>query len=81
MFCDPPVNYVQHEKYVDLSFNDRTFDIRIDPSNLKDDQIYFTQLQFVDLNQIEMGPLFRYPITIIKPMRSIIFFFSFLYLN
>ncbi len=35
MICDPPVHYVQHGKYLDLTFNDRAFDIRIGPSQLK----------------------------------------------
>jgi hypothetical protein len=48
---------------------DRTFDIRIDPSHLKQDQIHFTELQAFDINQINVGPLARFPITIIKPIR------------
>lgn len=54
---------------MDLAYTDRTFDIRIDPSKLKDDQVYFTQIQAFDLNLIQAGPLVRFPITIIKPMR------------
>lgn len=69
MITDPPVSYVQHGKFLDLSFIDRTFDIRIDPSQLQDDQAYFTQLEAIDVNQVEAGPLVRFPITIIKPMR------------
>lgn len=67
--CEPPVSYVQHGKYLDLAFNDRTFDIRIDPSGLKEDSVHFTELQAFDLNQINAGPLARFPITIIKPMK------------
>lgn len=67
--CDPIANYVEHGKYLDLAYTDRTFDIRIDPSKLKDDQVHFTQIQAFDLNLIQAGPLVRFPITIIKPMR------------
>lgn len=67
--CEPPVSYVQHGKYLDLAFNDRTLDIRIDPSNLKEDQVHFTELQAFDSNEINAGPLARFPITIIKPIK------------
>lgn len=63
------MSYVQHGKYLDLAYNERTLDIRIDPSQLQEDQIHFTELQAFDLNQISAGPLARFPITIIKPMR------------
>ncbi|CAF3801202.1 unnamed protein product [Adineta steineri] len=66
--CDPPVSYVQHAKFLDLSYADRTFDIRIDPSHLKEDEVHFTELQAFDTNQINAGPLARFPITIIKPI-------------
>jgi len=69
LICDPPASYVQHGKYLDLAYNDRTFDIRIDPSHLKEDQAHFTELQAFDINQINAGPLARFPITIIKPIR------------
>ncbi|CAF4439504.1 unnamed protein product, partial [Adineta steineri] len=45
-----------------------TFDIRIDPSHLKEDEVHFTELQAFDTNQINAGPLARFPITIIKPI-------------
>ncbi|CAF4709004.1 unnamed protein product, partial [Rotaria sp. Silwood2] len=69
LICDPPVSYVQHGKFLDLAYNDRTFDIRIDPSHLKEDQAHFTELQAFDTNQINAGPLARFPVTIIKPIR------------
>ena len=68
LLSDPPASYVQHGKFLDLSYQDRTFDIRLDPSQLKEDQVHFTQLQVFDLKQIAAGPLARFPITIIKPM-------------
>ncbi|CAF4672915.1 unnamed protein product [Rotaria sp. Silwood1] len=68
LICDPPVSYVQHGKFLDLAYNDRTFDIRIDPSHLKEDQVHFTELQAFDTNQINAGPLARFPVTIIKPL-------------
>lgn len=67
LVCDPPVSYVQHGKFLDLAYNDRTFDIRIDPSQLQQDRVHFTELQAFDVNQINAGPLVRFPITIIKP--------------
>ena len=57
------------EFLLDLAYNDRTFDIRIDPSQLKQDQIYFTELQAFNIEEINAGPLVRFPITIIKPIR------------
>ncbi|CAF4089647.1 unnamed protein product, partial [Adineta steineri] len=68
LICDPPVSYVQHGKFLDLCYSDRTFDIRIDPSHLKEDQVHFTELQAFDTNEINAGPLVRFPITIIKPI-------------
>jgi len=67
--CDSPASYVQHGEFLDLAYNDRTFDIRFDPSHLKDDQVHFTELQGFDINQINAGPLVRFPITIIKPIK------------
>ncbi len=67
--CEPSVSYVQHGKFLDLAYNDRTFDIKVDPSHLKEDQVHFTELQAFDTNQINAGPLVRFPITIIKPIR------------
>ncbi len=69
LICDPPVSYVQHGKFLDLAYHDRTFDIRIDPSTLKEDQFHYTELQVFDTNEINFGPLARFPITIIKPIR------------
>ena len=69
LVSEPSVSYVQHGKYLDLAYNERTLDIRIDPSQLQEDQIHFTELQAFDLNEINAGPLARFPITIIKPMR------------
>lgn len=71
MTSDPCVSYVEHGKYLDLAYTDRTLDIRVDPSKLKEDQVYFTQIQAFDLNLIHAGPLVRFPITIIKPLRYI----------
>ncbi|CAF1250085.1 unnamed protein product [Rotaria magnacalcarata] len=68
LICDPPASYVQHGKFLDLAFSDRTFDIKIDPSHLQQDQAHFTELQAFDVNQINAGPLARFPITIIKPI-------------
>ena len=67
LVCDPPVGYVKHGKFLDLAYNDRSFDIRVDPSQLKEDQAYFTELQVFDTEQVNVGPLARFPITIIKP--------------
>ncbi len=67
--CDPSVSYVQHGEFLDLAYNDRRFDIRIYPSHLKEDRVHFTGLQAFDVNQINAGPLARFPITLIKPVR------------
>ena len=69
LISDPPATYVEHGKFLDLAFSDRTFDIRLDPSQLKEDQIHFTELQAFDIHQIQAGPIARFPISIIKPVR------------
>ncbi|CAM4749354.1 unnamed protein product [Rotaria magnacalcarata] len=61
-------NYVQHGEFIDLAYNERTFDIRIYPSHLKEDQVHFTEIQAFDVNQTYAGPLARFLITIIKPI-------------
>ncbi|CAF4227427.1 unnamed protein product, partial [Rotaria magnacalcarata] len=50
------------------AYNERTFDIRIYPSHLKEDQVHFTEIQAFDVNQTNAGPLARFLITIIKPI-------------
>ncbi|CAF4459023.1 unnamed protein product, partial [Rotaria magnacalcarata] len=56
-------------EFIDLAYNERTFDIRIYPSHLKEDQVHFTEIQAFDVNQTNAGPLARFLITIIKPIR------------
>jgi hypothetical protein len=69
LVCEPPVTHVEHGKFLDLAFADRTLDIRLDPSHLKDDQVHFTELQAFDIDHIQAGPLVRFPITVIRPVR------------
>ncbi|KAK3220700.1 hypothetical protein Dsin_014670 [Dipteronia sinensis] len=50
-----------------LTHNGRSFNIVVDPTNLKDGLHYF-EIYGVDCKAPERGPLFRIPVTIIKPM-------------
>ncbi|CAF4264404.1 unnamed protein product [Rotaria sp. Silwood2] len=45
------------ERFLDLVYNERTFNIRIDPSHLKEDQLHFTELQAFHTKQINVEPL------------------------
>ncbi|KAK3220701.1 hypothetical protein Dsin_014671 [Dipteronia sinensis] len=53
--------------YLNLSHNIRSFNIVVDPTNLKDGLHYY-EIYGVDCEAPERGPLFRIPVTIIKPM-------------
>ncbi|CAF1460835.1 unnamed protein product [Rotaria sordida] len=35
LICDLSISYVQHGKFLDFAYNDRRFNIKIDPSHLK----------------------------------------------
>ncbi|KAI9162128.1 hypothetical protein LWI28_024106 [Acer negundo] len=50
-----------------LTHNGRSFNIVVDPTNLKYGLHYF-EIYGVDFKAPERGPLFRIPVTIIKPM-------------
>ncbi|KAK4839860.1 hypothetical protein QYF36_025562 [Acer negundo] len=53
--------------YLILSHNIRSFNIVVNPTNLKDGLHYY-EIYGVDCKAPERGPLFRIPVTIIKPM-------------
>ncbi|CAG8480016.1 10360_t:CDS:10 [Scutellospora calospora] len=45
----------------------RTFDVKVDPTNLTPGGLYFAEVQGYDTTCPDRGPLFRVPITVTKP--------------
>ncbi|CAF1324405.1 unnamed protein product [Didymodactylos carnosus] len=66
--CEPQATWVHHAKYLDVSNIERTMDIRLDPTQLTEGQAHYTELQGYDIEKLQLGPLFRFPITVVKPM-------------
>ncbi|KAH7557647.1 hypothetical protein JRO89_XS11G0196700 [Xanthoceras sorbifolium] len=58
---------VRAPDYLLLTHNGRSFNIVVDPTNLRDGLHYY-EIYGVDCKAPERGPLFRIPVTIIKPM-------------
>ncbi|CAG8674187.1 18099_t:CDS:10, partial [Racocetra fulgida] len=51
----------------DFLFLGRSFDVKVDPTNLAPGGFYFAEVQGYDTTCPERGPLFRVPVTITKP--------------
>ncbi|KAK0406354.1 hypothetical protein QR680_018523 [Steinernema hermaphroditum] len=64
--CDAP--YVQYPKCLELGAHARGFSIRIDPTELTPGVPFYTEIRGIDADRKSLGPLFRVPITIIKPI-------------
>uniref|UniRef100_A0A914UV78 Tripeptidyl peptidase II Ig-like domain-containing protein n=1 Tax=Plectus sambesii TaxID=2011161 RepID=A0A914UV78_9BILA len=64
--CD--AKWVEHPEHFELMNQQRQFNIRIDAAELEEGVPHYTELQAFDADHIEMGPLFRVPITVILPV-------------
>ncbi|KAJ7534838.1 hypothetical protein O6H91_12G006200 [Diphasiastrum complanatum] len=59
--------WVKCPKYLLLTYNGRTFNIMVDPTELKPG-VHFTEVVGLDCDAPWRGPLFRVPITVTKPL-------------
>lgn len=64
--CD--ARWVQLPEHLALMHNGRSFNIRIDPTRLPTG-VHYTEAQGFDVNDPARGPIFRFPITVIRPQR------------
>ncbi|OXU24497.1 hypothetical protein TSAR_010597 [Trichomalopsis sarcophagae] len=64
MLCDAP--WVQCPTHFDLMHMPRAFAIRVDGTSLSEGA-YFTSIRAYDVTNIDKGPIFRIPITVIQP--------------
>jgi tripeptidyl-peptidase-2 len=62
--CAAP--WVQAPGHVLLT-NEKAFDVLVDPTGLPRDQVHHTELLAIDTARPELGPVFRVPITVIRP--------------
>ncbi|CAG8643412.1 13260_t:CDS:2, partial [Cetraspora pellucida] len=59
--------WVRTTDFLFLGSTGRSFDVKVDPTNLSPGGFYFAEVQGYDTTCPERGPLFRVPITITKP--------------
>lgn len=64
--CD--ASWVQCPKYLNLNYDSRSFNIKIDPSSLVAGTVNFAMIRAYDVECAEKGPVFSIPITVIKPL-------------
>jgi tripeptidyl-peptidase-2 len=62
--CAAP--WVQAPGHVLLT-SEKAFDVRVDATQLPRDQVHHTELLAIDTARPELGPVFRVPITVIRP--------------
>lgn len=60
--------WIQAPKYVVLSNGCKDFTIKVDPTKFPQDSAGFGEVIGLDADYITAGPLFRCPVTIIKPL-------------
>ncbi|RIB23882.1 subtilase family-domain-containing protein [Gigaspora rosea] len=59
--------WVRATDFLFLGSNGRSFDVKVDPTNLTPGGFYFAEVQGYDTTCPDRGPLFRVPITVTKP--------------
>uniref|UniRef100_A0ABD2WWK7 Tripeptidyl-peptidase 2 n=1 Tax=Trichogramma kaykai TaxID=54128 RepID=A0ABD2WWK7_9HYME len=64
MVCDAP--WVHYPTHFDLMHMPRAFAIRIDGTSLPEG-VHFTSIRAYDVSNVDKGPLFRIPITVVQP--------------
>ncbi|XP_033760966.1 tripeptidyl-peptidase 2-like [Pecten maximus] len=64
--CDAA--WVQHPKHLELMNVARTISVKVDHSGLTEDA-HYTEICAFDVSCVEKGPVFRIPITVIKPAK------------
>ena len=47
----------------------RSFPIKVDPRGLADGSVHYAEVQAIDVDHPDMGPIFTLPITVIRPVR------------
>lgn len=63
--CD--ATWVQNPSMLNLMYQERAFSLKVDPASLDDGRVHFTELQGYEAGNPNKGPVFRVPITVIKP--------------
>lgn len=64
LVCDAA--WVQAPAHVLLT-SEKSFDVLVDPTGLARDQFHFTELRAYDVARPDIGPVFRVPITVVRP--------------
>ncbi|CAG8610460.1 383_t:CDS:2, partial [Dentiscutata heterogama] len=59
--------WVRATDFLFLGSRGRSFDVKVDPTNLIPGGLYFAEIQGYDTTCPDRGPLFRVPITVTKP--------------
>jgi tripeptidyl-peptidase-2 len=49
--------------------SERPFSVRVDPTTLKECAVHYAEILGFDSEAVEAGPMFRFPVTVIKPAR------------
>ena len=64
MGCSSP--WVKHPKHVDLMYSARHFFVQVDPTGLEPG-VHSAYVTGYDANDVDKGPLFEIPITVVRP--------------
>ena len=56
-------------RYMVLNSQGKGFDLVVDPATLPEGEAHFCEILGCDANQPHLGPLFRFPVTVIKPRK------------
>lgn len=67
LVCD--AHWVQTPSVLNMMYQERMFSVKIDPSGLEEGRAHFTQLEAFECGNPDKGPVFRIPISVIKPKR------------
>ncbi|RHZ83471.1 hypothetical protein Glove_92g7 [Diversispora epigaea] len=59
--------WVRTPDFLLLGSQGRSFDVKVDPTQLSPGNLYFAEVQGYDTTCSELGPLFKVPVTITKP--------------
>lgn len=59
--------FVQSPEYFKLAHGANQFSVRINPTNLEHGVVHHTEITGIDVNNTNLGPIFRVPITVIVP--------------
>ncbi|OQR76824.1 tripeptidyl-peptidase 2-like [Tropilaelaps mercedesae] len=63
--CD--ASWVNTPSMLNMMYQERTLLIKVDPSSLAEGMAHFTQIEAFESGKPEKGPVFRVPVTVIKP--------------